>query len=110
MKFLRIQLEPALENGRTWQHQAYDHVLKEEERRRNAFASVCFYILENPVRAELVTSREQWNFHGVIIPGYPSLHPLSEDFWETFWKLYVQQREAEQLPTTVPLSPTARQH
>src|SRR5882724_10164735 len=54
MKFLRTQLEPTLGGGREWQHQPHDHVLREEERRRNAFASFCFYTLANPVRAELV--------------------------------------------------------
>jgi hypothetical protein len=104
-KFLRAELEPALGDGRAWQHQAYDHVLREEERRRNAFARVCFYILQNPVRAKLVESAEQWRFHGSILPGYPRLHPAIEGFWETFWKLYVQQREAEMPPDApVPLS------
>jgi REP element-mobilizing transposase RayT len=45
MSFLRTYLEPALAPCR-FQHQAHDHVLKQEERRRNAFASVCSYILE----------------------------------------------------------------
>jgi hypothetical protein len=95
MKFLRIRLESSLGNGRKWQHQPHDHVLREEERKRNAFAKVCFYILENPVRANLVNSTGEWQFHGAILPGYPDGHPLDEKFWEIFWKLYVQQREAE---------------
>ncbi len=107
MKFLRTELEPALGKGRTWQHQAYDHVLKEEERRRNAFASVCFYILENPVRAKLVSVRDQWSFLGAIVPGYPRLDPLNEEFWEIFWKLYVQRREEETFPSDVPAGPIA---
>jgi len=105
MKFLRTRLEPALGKGRTWQHQAYDHVLKEEERRRNAFANVCFYVLENPVRAKFVKSSDQWFYHGSVVPGYPDLHPLRDGFWEVFWKLYVKQREEEQLPAGVPLGP-----
>jgi putative transposase len=108
VKFLRTQLEPSLGNGRKWQHQSYDHVLREEERRRNAFASVCFYIMENPVRAKLVKSSGEWLFHGAILPGYPGLHPLREIFWETFWKLYVQQRELEQYPVGVPLGPATK--
>jgi putative transposase len=83
-------------------------VLKEEERRRNAFASVCFYVLENPVRAKLVQSSDQWMFLGAVVPGYPDLHPLRKDLWETFWKLYVQQRESEQFPVRVPLSPVGK--
>jgi len=95
IKFLRTQLEPSLGNQRTWQHQAYDHVLREEERRRNAFARICFYILENPVRAKLVSSAGEWRFHGAIVPGYPTMNPLAREFWELFWKLYVCEREAE---------------
>jgi putative transposase len=77
MKFLRTQLEPSLGHGRTCQHQSYDHVIREEERRRNAFGKVCYYILENPVRAKIVESSVRWEFQGAILPGYPTLHPLA---------------------------------
>jgi hypothetical protein len=30
---------------------------------------------------------------GAVVPGHPFLHPLGEDFWEQFWKLYQQERE-----------------
>src|SRR5437667_9837852 len=50
MAFLRTYLEPLLAPAK-FQPQAYDHVLREEERKRNAFAQVCFYDLANPVRA-----------------------------------------------------------
>ena len=102
MKFLRTHLEPALGGGREWQHQPHDHVLREEERRRNAFASFCFYTLANPVRDELVKKESDWPYSGAIIPGYPSVHPLSDGFWGLFWKLYVNEREAEPPPPTVP--------
>src|SRR5258706_15962251 len=45
MAFLRTHLEPKLAPCK-FQHQAHDQVLKEEERRQNAFARVCNYILE----------------------------------------------------------------
>ena len=119
MKFLRTHLEPALGNGREWQHQPHDHVLREEERQRNAFARFCFYTLANPVRAGLVAapvaadvrrrighqSEESASssrrlpgdrpYTGAILPGYPTLHPLVDGYWERFWKLYVTAREAE---------------
>jgi putative transposase len=105
MKFLRRQLAPLLQPHK-FQHQAYDHVLREEERRRGAFARVCFYVLENPVRAKLIAQAGHWPFHGVIVPGYPTLHPAQEDFWKTFWKLYVTERENEPpAPTIPPLQP-----
>jgi len=85
MAFLRTYLEPKI--GK-FQHQAHDHVLKDEERRRNAFIRVCNYILENPLRAELVKKPGDWPFSGGIVPGYPTLHPLQEDFWPKFWRLY----------------------
>jgi REP element-mobilizing transposase RayT len=91
MSFLRTHLEPLL-SPQKFQPQPHDHVLREEERKRNAFAKICFYILANPVRAGLIKEREVWTFCGAIIPGYPKLHPLDEDFWPKFWKLYVAAR------------------
>ena len=44
-------------------------------------------------RAGLVGDAAQWKFAGTVVPGYPDLHPLQEDYWELFWKLYYQQRE-----------------
>jgi REP element-mobilizing transposase RayT len=102
MKFLRTHLEPALGGGYKWQHQPHDHVLREEERRRNAFASFCFYTLANPVRDELVMQEEDWPYSGAVIPGYPALHPLAKEFWERFWKLYVNARESESPPPPTP--------
>ena len=98
MKFLRTHLEPALGRDREWQHQPHDHVLREEERKRNAFSRFCFYTLANPVRAELVKLEAEWLFTGAILPGYPTLHPLTEGYWEQFWKLYVAAREADPPP------------
>ncbi len=95
MKFLRTHLEPALVNGREWQHQPHDHVLREEERRRDAFAKTCFYTLANPVRAELVGLDADWPYSGAVVPGYPTLHPLRDNYWEIFWKLYLAKRNTE---------------
>ncbi|HEY9174924.1 MAG TPA: hypothetical protein VI136_21760 [Verrucomicrobiae bacterium] len=102
MRFLRRQLTPALGKERKWQHQAHDHVLREDERRRNAFASTCFYILANPVRAGLVTHERDWPHAGAIVPGYPTLHPLKEEFWARFWELYSIARESEPPPASPP--------
>ena len=101
MRYLRRQLAPALQPHK-FQHQAHDHVLREDERKRGAFARVCFYVLENPVRAKLAAKAGDWPFNGAIVPGYPALHPTAEEFWETFWKLYVAERESEPLPPPVP--------
>jgi len=79
------------------QPQAFDHVLREEDRKQNAFASVCFYILANPVRANLVKREMDWPFLSAIILGYPDLHPMKESYWELFWKLYAKFRETPPL-------------
>ena len=43
MSFLRRYLEPMLSPDK-FQPQPHDHVLKQEERKRNAFEKVCFTI------------------------------------------------------------------
>ena len=101
MRFLRRQLAPALK-PRQFQHQAHDHVLREDERKRGAFVRVCFYVLANPVRAKLAAQVEDWPFCGAIVPGYPTLHPTQPDFWETFWELYAAERESEPPAPSVP--------
>jgi REP element-mobilizing transposase RayT len=84
MAFLRTHLEPRLAPQK-FQHQPHDHVLKETERRHNAFARACHYILENPLLAKLVEHPAAWLFSGAIVPGYPTLHPLQDDgFWPKF--------------------------
>jgi REP element-mobilizing transposase RayT len=55
-RFLRKHLEPALKIG-AFQKQGHDHVLRVEERKKDAFAKVCHYILENPVRADCAVRR-----------------------------------------------------
>ena len=94
MAFLRTHLKPILAPQR-FQHQAHDHVLKEEERERNAFAKVCFYIIDNARMAELVKHPKDWPFAGAIAPGYPELHPLVEKFWPNFWKLHAQAKQSD---------------
>ena len=91
MAFLRTHLESLL-SPHKFQPQPHDHVLREEERKRNAFAKICFYILANPTRAGLIKEPNTWPFCGAIVPGYPKLHPLDEDFWPKFWKLYLAAR------------------
>lgn len=109
MKFLREQLNRELEAAGLrrqvgtaatdlrrrlrLQKQAYDHVLREEERQRDAFANTCIYIMENPARAGLVALTQDYPFSGAIVPGYQALHPLQPDYWEKFWRLYWQMRE-----------------
>ena len=101
MSFLRTHLKPLL-SPHKFQPQAHDHVLREAERKRDAFARVCFYILANPVRAGLIKESETWPFCGAVVPGYPRLDPLAEDFWPLFWRLFGQFRQPDAGERTLP--------
>jgi putative transposase len=94
MAFLRTYLEPALAPA-SFQPQAQEHVLREEQRKRNAFAKVCFYIAANPVRAGLMQEGEAWPYTGCVVPGYPKLNPVEEDFWPKFWRIFAKMRQAD---------------
>jgi putative transposase len=91
MRFLRTYLESALAPAR-FQPQPQDHVLRAEQRRRNAFAVTCAYDMNNPVRSGLVEKPNQWPYSGAVIPGYPTLHPLEPRYWERFWKIHAATR------------------
>ena len=93
MAFLRTHLKPSLAPHHQLQPQAYDHVLREEDRQPEAFAAVCDYVLANPERKQLVSRWQDWPFCGAVLPGYPTLHPARDDYWEKFWKLSAQLRE-----------------
>ncbi len=94
MKFLREHVGKLLRPHR-FQHQPHDHVLREEQRRRDAFRKVCFYIVDNARAAKLVEHPREWAFAGAIVPGYPEAHPLEEDFWPLFWKLYAAAKSPD---------------
>jgi REP element-mobilizing transposase RayT len=87
IEFFRKQLRPALLPA-TWQKQAHDHVLGEEERKREAFIQTANYVLENPVRAGLVANYADYPYVGSCIPGYPDVEIRAPDYWERFWRIY----------------------
>ena len=70
-------------------------MLRAEQRRKDAFAIACRYDLENPVRAGLVVSAQDWRFSGAVVPGYPVLHPCAADYWPKFWRLFAKARQPE---------------
>ena len=72
----------------SWQREAYDHVLREAEWKRNAFRTACWYVLENPVRKDLGPDWKNYPYSGALVPGYPDLDPRRENFWEVYWKIY----------------------
>ena len=81
-KHLALFLAPA-----EFQKQAYDHVLREEERCREAFVRICHYILENPVRAGLCTAAAEYSWSGAVIPGFPDLRIHEAGYWDLFWRI-----------------------
>jgi putative transposase len=94
MTFLRTYLEPLLTPAK-FQPQPQDTVLREEQRKRNAFAQVCFYVAANPIRAKLMTETESWPFTDCVVPGYPKLNPKDEDFWPRFWRIFFKLRQSD---------------
>jgi hypothetical protein len=94
MAFLRTHLEPELSPAK-FQPQAQDEVLRGEQRKRHAFAKVCFYIAANPARAKLIGETEAWPFTGCVVPGYPKLKPMGEDYWAKFWQIYGKLRQPD---------------
>ena len=91
-RFFRKHWNASLaERGVRLQPQAYDHVLRENERRPDAFEDTVIYIFRNPERAGLVADRADWPYHGSIVPGYPDL-PQGGSFWPTFWKIHNRER------------------
>jgi hypothetical protein len=89
--FRRSWNERLKETGHRLQKQAYDHVLREDELRQDAFENACRYIIENPLRAGLEPNQgaaeDLWPYLGALVPGYPRLSPREEDFWPRFWKI-----------------------
>src|ERR1700679_401008 len=94
MAFLRTYLEPELAPAK-FQPQSYDEVLREEQRKRNAFAKVCFYIAANPKRSGFIDEKGPWPFTGCVIPGYPRLNPADDNFWPKFWRIYSKLRQPD---------------
>ena len=86
-EFFRKHLRPALLPAQ-WQKQPYDHVLDPEERTHEAFVWIANYVLENPVRAQLVARYPDYPYVGSCVPGYPDLDIRAPDYWERFWRVH----------------------
>lgn len=57
--FTALKANKALKrNGSFWQHESYDHVIRDEKELRK----MTEYILNNPVKAKLCTSPEEWKW------------------------------------------------
>lgn len=94
-RYFRKQLNPILEKvGARLQKQAYDHVLRDEERVRTGFEEVFEYIARNPERARLVPvdGFRKYQYTDCLVPGYPELKFAQLDFWDRFWRVYAHLR------------------
>ncbi len=91
MRYFRKQLNPVLEKLNVhFQHQPYDHVLRDDERQETAFEAVAEYIARNPERRGLVPADgyAEYKFTGCLVPGYPELKPFEPGYWDHFWRIY----------------------
>ncbi|EMI58403.1 hypothetical protein RSSM_00130, partial [Rhodopirellula sallentina SM41] len=82
MKHFRPRCDESLQRiGFALQDQAYDHVLKDEERMPSHFRDLCDYIARNPERRGLVEidGFMKYAFTGCLVPGYPELKPFAPD-------------------------------
>ena len=79
----------------TLQNPAFDHVLREKDRERNAFQKVVHYIRQNPVRARLCKNEEDYPYRGCMVTGYPELMISDPEFWLHFWKIYNRLTERD---------------
>lgn len=87
MKHFRKSVNDSLRRiGYELQDQAYDHVLKDEEKVDRAFHDVCDYVGRNPERAGLVMPDEYstYKYSGCLLPGYPQLRVFDEGFWTDY--------------------------
>ncbi|MDP7015501.1 MAG: hypothetical protein QGG36_06860 [Pirellulaceae bacterium] len=90
-KYFRKQLGiPLAKLGFELQHQAFDHVLRDDERQETAFENVVEYIARNPERKGLVATDgfREYKYTGCLVPGYPELELWQADYWPRFWRTY----------------------
>ena len=80
--FIRRYLNKKFPEGMCFQRQAWDVVLREKDRERDAVLRSAFYTFENPVRAGQV------EFSGCQAAGYPELDWRDPDFSEKIWNIY----------------------
>jgi hypothetical protein len=70
------------------QKQAWDVVLREKDRERNAVLRTVFYIAENPARGGVASTGKDWPYSGAQAAGYPELDWRMADFHERVWTIF----------------------
>ena len=91
MKYWRKHMREVLKKiGFDFQHQPYDHVLREDERQEQAFENLVEYIARNPERKGLVPIDQfkAYKYSGSLMPGYPELDFRQANYWQRFWRCY----------------------
>jgi putative transposase len=90
MRYFRSRLNLLLQKqGAALQKQAFDHVLRPDERQQKAFAAVVEYIARNPERAGLVGPERfrEYPHTNCLLPGFPEVTLWQPDFWERFERI-----------------------
>ena len=67
-----------------WQKQSYDHVLRKDEYEKGALQNMIKYTLQNPVRAGLAETWQEYPYCGSMIGPYDIRHPY---WWDWFYGL-----------------------
>jgi REP element-mobilizing transposase RayT len=91
MEYFRKQVGiPLKEKGCEFQHQSYDHVLRNDEMLESAVCDLVEYIARNPERKGLVCidGYKNYPFSNCLVPGYPELQLWQPEFWQRFWRSY----------------------
>ncbi len=83
--------------GYALQRQAYDHVLRANEREHGAFAVIAEYVLRNAERAGLLKDVSPWPYAGAVFPGVWPLEPHAPGYWERFWREHGRRVGAERI-------------
>lgn len=87
MKHFRKTTNASLKRlGYMLQDQAYDRVLRDDEKSGPGLRAVVEYIARNPERAQLIQPDEfaSYKFSGCVVPGYPELRLFEPNFWDKF--------------------------
>ncbi|MFU7557620.1 hypothetical protein ACMFWY_03020 [Roseiconus sp. JC912] len=95
MKHFHTRCDESLQRvGFALQDQAYDHVLKEDDRKEANFRQLCEYIARNPERSGLVKTDQfsKYPFTGCLVPGYPELKTFDTDFWDRYDRIISRLR------------------
>jgi putative transposase len=67
---------------RLWQHQSYDHVLRQDE----SWQAVAYCIWMNPIRKNLCGRPEEWPSSGSDTVDWHRLMTPPEELWKPPWK------------------------